>query len=168
MKRPAVQAVLLLLVLTVVSLLSHVVSGCSTPSATEEPRNPAAPHPVVVLRGDEPHRHRRDAAADETGTPTQPAGEEVEGAEGRTARADDDDAAPSATTTASARGEDDQSGVARSRHWTASSSRSPQLLRSKLARRVLARAAPPGEGAADSARASCGSSDVHNGCPPHQ
>ncbi|CAN6281660.1 unnamed protein product [Urochloa humidicola] len=224
MKRPAAVHAVLPLVL-IVSLLSHVVvSGCSRPS-TEEPRNPASPHPVVVMRGDEPHRHRRDVAGvTGTQTPTRPTGVEVEGADG-------DDAAPTVTA-ASASAEDDQGGIARSVHWSAtssrsppprsklarrvlsgaapvegderralrddddaapsvtasargedqgeggvaarstlrnaSSSRSPPLLRSKLARRVLARAAPQGEGAADSAKASCGSSDVHNGCPPHQ
>ncbi|CAN6292257.1 unnamed protein product [Urochloa humidicola] len=228
MKRPAAVHAVLPLVL-IVSLLSHVVvSGCSRPSTEEQPRNPASPHPVVVvLRDGEPHWHRRAAAAAETGTqtPTRPTGVEVEGADGddaaptvtaasasaednqggiarsvhwsatssrsppprsklarrvlsgaapvegdeRRALRDDDDAAPSAAT-ASTRGEDQcEGGVAtRSRLRNASSSRSPQLLRSKLARRVLARAAPQGEGAADSAKASCGSSDVHNGCPPHQ
>ncbi|CAL4944027.1 unnamed protein product [Urochloa decumbens] len=213
-----------------VSLLSHVVSCRARPSP-DEPRNPSVvPHPVVILHDGEPHWHRR-AAADVTGTQTQPAGVEVDGAEGRTDRADEDDGVvPSATTTASARGEDDQGGVsrseqwsasssrspllrsklatrvmagappvegagrkairaddgaaapatasaargedqggvaARSTHWTASSSRSPQLLRFKLARRVLVEA-PPGEGAAadSAARPSCGSSNVHNGCPP--
>ncbi|RCV41206.1 hypothetical protein SETIT_9G116900v2 [Setaria italica] len=81
----------------------------------------------------------------------------VEGAERRAVRAHDGE---------------DQGGAVKSRHLTASSSRSPPppLRSADLARRVLAGApAPPGEGAVDSAaRSSCHSSDVHVGCPPHQ
>ncbi|TKV91717.1 hypothetical protein SEVIR_9G115900v4 [Setaria viridis] len=150
-----------MLPLILVPFLLFQVRDCSArallrPTEHQQPLAPAAHH------RDEPPYHPDDDAA-ETGARPVAIAEDDDGQS--SARADGDGAAPwSSMATASSPRDKDQ-GVVGSRHGSTLLAGPPVLQRSKLARRFLAVAGVV-EGADSAARASCHSSDVHNGCTP--